>query len=168
MEITSIIYKLLYSFRDWLYEARSAKIIESASVSMAYIALLLWFTHIDITYALMDNNVDLSLQDAFIHKHAHFLSLLANWGLVFMLYFDLAIANNVYSMKAATILNLISVSAIIFAFWFSSGCILKPEHQIIADKFGMVAQPMCATIAFAVFVISLCYLKFLTLKPQIR
>lgn len=162
MEITSIIYKPLYSIRDWVQASPKAKLMECAIFSMSYIILLLLFAHIDMFIDIANSKNTPDIQQLFIIKHSNFVSFLANWGILLMLYLDLFIGDKLHLTMAVNTLNIFGVLAIICIFWLSAGCNLDVE---IAKSIGAVGQPDCLVIAFMTFVMILYYLKYISLKP---
>lgn len=162
MEITSIIYKPLYSIRDMAQASPTLRQIECALFSFSYIVLLLLFAHIDIFIDIVNSKTTPDIQQLFVIKHSNFVSFLANWGILLMLYLDLFIGDRLHITKAVNTLNIFGVLAIICIFWLSAGSNLDVE---IAKSIGAVGQPECLAIAFMAFVMILYYLKYISLKP---
>ena len=69
-----------YSLRDRVYAGCSSKSFGCALISLAYIALLLWFTHVDIIHQWANNiQVDgVRASKLLVLKHASFLILITN------------------------------------------------------------------------------------------
>lgn len=157
--------EVYYSLRDWIYAGCSSKSFGCALISLAYIALLLWFTHVDIIHQWANNDQIDSAEasNLLILKHASFLTLITNWGLLFMLYLDLTIAKRIDNPKAMTLLNFFGFLAILCSFGCAAGYAVGAEA---ASKLGLFINPEFSQVSLLAFASILCYLKYISIKPQ--
>lgn len=154
-----------YSLRDRVYAACSSKSLGCALISLAYIALLLWFTHVDIIHQWANGIQAGGVQASqlLVLKHASFLTLITNWGLLLMLYIDLIIAKRIDNPKALTLLNLFGFLAILCSFGCAAGHAVGVEA---ASKLGLFINPEFSKVSLLAFAAILCYLKYISIKPQ--
>lgn len=154
-----------YSLRDWVYAGYSSKSFGCVLTSLAYIALLLWFTHVDIIHQWA-NNIQVNGVQAsqlLVLKHASFLTLITNWGLLLMLYLDLTISKRVNSPQVITLLNIFGFLAILCSFGCAAGHAVGAEA---ASKLGLFINPEFSQVSLLAFAAILCYLKYISIKPQ--
>lgn len=157
--------RIICSFKDWAYGSYNSEAVKCLLVGGAYIIFLIWFTHVDIIHnwltASDEDNV--SLADAFISKHARFLTMFTNWGLLFMLYLDLLIAHRTNHNKAVIALSVFGVLALMFSFGCAAGDVLD---DAATKALGVFNNPTLSMLSLLIFCIILCYLKYIALKPQ--
>lgn len=141
----------------------SSKYALAVTSSIIYIFLLIGFAHIDVIFTLHHKHVaDVGIAlNEIVYKHAHILSLVANTGLLVMLFIDLLMANRHEGTLASTMLNIVGVLSMIGIFWCAVGC--EPDKPNLIG--GLGSRDGCL-LAFVVFITTLCLLKFITLKPQ--
>lgn len=162
--ITAPYKSLKNSLKDWIYDGDLLQQMLTSIISVVYVALLLWFAHIDLVIDCVNERVtDLSLfANKLVSKHGHFLSLLTNLGLLFILFIDLIIAGRYKSAITLTIVNIIGVASIICIFWFSSGFAVGADA---AAKIGAFSLPFWCMYSLAFFTLALLYLKYTSIKP---
>lgn len=154
-----------YSLRDWVYAGCSSKSFGCALISLGYIALLLWFTHVDIIHQWANiSHVDSAqASDLLVLKHANFLTLITNWGLLLMLYLDLTITKRIDNPKVITLLNIFGFLTILCSFGCAAGRAVEAEA---ASKLGLFINPEFSQVSLLAFAAILCYLKYISIKPQ--
>ena len=124
-------------------------------IASVYICFLMIFTHADLIISLINNTSEESFFSFVLKKHANFVSLLTNVGLLLFLVIDIMIAcDKRISMAAATIINIVGVLAAIALMMFSLGCI-SPEMK----TFGAIEWQLGVIVAWSVFFIALIVLK---------
>lgn len=125
------------------------------AIAAVYIGFLMIFTHVDLIIATINNSPNEGFFALAVKKHANFVSLLTNIGLLLFLVIDIIIAcDRRVSMTAATIVNLIGVFAAIALMLFSVGSV-DPERKDI----GAIEWDTGVIIAWLVFFIALIVLK---------
>ena len=171
--------KVFFSFREWLLGHTSLKKFGCILKSIGYIALLLWFTHIDLIHLVATKYLSptetietigkatisccVFIKQELIKCHARFLMLLTNWGMLLLLFLDLCITHRIEKPKVITSINILGVLAVIIAFGFSAGCIVDESTR---NDLGVFGQPMVSIVALICFALILCYLKYISIKPK--
>lgn len=152
--IKSVCAAIWRSVTDAFYAKPDMRAIGWGLIGLVYIGFLMIFTHIDLIIALI-NNTDDSFFDLVVRKHANFVSLLTNIGLLLFLVIDIMIAcDKRVSMATATIVNMVGVLAAVAVMLFSVGC-LDPKRK----DMGAIEWDMGVIIAWSVFFIALIVLK---------
>lgn len=155
---------VLFSLREQAYTyIASSKYALAITSSIIYIFLLVGFAHVDVIFTLHHKHVaDVGIAlNEIVYKHAHILSLVANTGLLVMLFIDLLMANRHEGTLASTMLNIVGVLSMIGIFWCAVGC--EPGKP---NLIGGLGNRNGCLFAFVVFITTLFFLKFITLRPQ--
>ena len=151
-----IIKSLYYSFLDRIYSISSAKPFLCGFLSVVYIGLLLWFTHFDLVCQLLSDDSNVCFTQLLVNKHSFFLTCITNWGLLLMLVIDILIsANKSFTLKLATVVNILGSISVIFAFGCALGYKSKQYEEICTP-------PVCVAFLIA-FCMILLYLKYTAL-----
>lgn len=144
-----------YTCLDKAYSAYNTKILLCWILAIVYIGLLLWFTHFDVLLQLLSNPDSCFLQ-LLINKHSFFLTCITNWGLLLMLVIDILLsANKNFTLKIATIVNILGSISIVFAF----GCALGYKSK----QYEVICTPTNCTYCLIFFCLILLYLKYTAL-----
>lgn len=157
--------KAVFAFRNWAYGSNHSENFKFFWVSIAYVSFLMWFTHVDVIHHWLSEGFDKDhpLINCLISKHANFLAVFTNWGLLFMLYLDLLIAHKANHSKATVALNIFGVLAVLLAYEFAAGFIVDEKT---AKTLGLLSYPILSICAILFFISILCYLKFVSLKSE--
>lgn len=155
--------RLVYLFREWLYSQLLLKRFSAFIVSIVYIILLMWFTHVDVIIDCFINNVVefSAIIQKIVVKQAHFVSFITNWGILLMLFLDLFFTNR--CKEAVTLINIIGILAIILIFWCAVGC--KPDTENIKETLGALAFSKGCIFSLGMFILTSLCLKYIALKP---
>lgn len=157
--------KATFAFGHWAYGSDKSEAFKIFLISITYVSFLMWFTHVDIIHNWVSEGLkeNQTIIDCLIEKHARFLTLFTNWGLLFMLYLDLWIANKTNHNKASVALNIFGVLAVLLAYGFAAGVVIDKDA---AKILGVLSNPNLSICALVVFIAILCYLKFISLKSE--
>lgn len=140
---------------NWFYSSLTSRRFGWILIAALYIAFLIIFTHVDLIISLINNPEGTSFLELAIKKHANLVSLLTNIGLLMFLCIDLLIAfNKKISYGAASIINLIGITACVLVLVFSLGCV-KPDMK----EYGAIEWELGVILSWSVFFIALVVLK---------
>lgn len=150
-----LIIKAFYDIRDKLYGSRWTKIFSWGLISVLYVGLLLWFANYDIFASqIADDGND--LVHLFVTKHANFLMLVTNLGLLLILFLDICLSkSNEFPLKVAVAMNLIGVMSCITSFHCALGYVKPCMHQV-----GFTGSLNGCICSYVIFCVVLLYLKF--------
>ena len=155
--------RLRYSLAHWIYSLTFQRNCGCVLICVGYIALLMWFAHLETIYVMMSDSFDKTNTHPLIVQHARFLTFLTNWGLLLLLFIDLYLAGKIDNPKVVTAINVFGVLAIIITFGCAAGCVLDAET---VKTLGVFANAQISMISLSFFALILCYLKYLSIKPQ--
>lgn len=160
--ITSFLHKSRqYLCKEWhigierFYSSIVLRSIICYLLSILYIGFLLLFTHVDLIISVINDDTNTDIGQLLLKKHAHFVSLVTNIGLLLFLVIDIIVAlKKCLFIGMATLINLIGVLACVIATMCAMGAVdpnLKP--------YGALPCEMGVWICLAIFFISLIILK---------
>lgn len=123
-------------------------------IAIFYISSLLLFTHVDLVISTINvENAD--FKNLLFTKHAHFVSLATNIGLLLFLVIDIMITIGKHlSLFYATLINLIGVISCILITMFTLGSVRTDLKSI-----GAIECETGTYICMAIFFISMIVLK---------
>lgn len=130
------------------------------AVAIAYMAILLLFTHIDLVDSHLRAESQRGLLGSAICKHSGYLTFIINMGLMFFLFIDIRLAHDRHISKFSTVI-------IVMLSLFFCGSAMCFSLGFINSNMGKYAVMYCglgALFSWCYFFCILVFLKHLALK----
>lgn len=129
------------------------------ALAALYIFLLLLFTHADLIIDFI-NSSDSDIWNMLMVKHANFVSLATNIGLLIFIMIDLMIAyGNRLPLGVATLINLIGIFSCVMVTMCAMGCV-----NAELKRYGALVWKEGVGICLLIFVACLVVLKMKSLN----
>lgn len=140
---------------DGFYSIPELRDVGWCMLALIYVGFLLLFTHVDLVINTINDQDKQHFADMLIQKHAHFVSLAVNIGLLLFIVVDTMISvGRKSSMLMVTLFNLVGVLSCVVLMMCALGHV-NPEMRNI----GAIESDSTAWFCMVIFCVTLVVLK---------